>query len=744
MRAGLWIAVALLVALVFVLWRSGDAAPITDAAAAPHATPPAPEPAPSAVPAPAAPPRRAPTEPHLNGIRVRVLDAQGRPAASVPVVLFAQHKEAPQSVEHGETDAQGRVLLIPRHQKPKAWGHEATGYTVEVDLPLEPRVALALGREVPSDADIELRLPAGAQKWIEPLRVRVLDARDAPAAGLTVRLEGVVGKDTKEFARADTAATGIALLPRRPPPKWGDHLALMGLRHTMRVSCDVPAGEPVRAAVAADAPTAELRLPPGGTVVAHVVDHLGRPVDGCLVRMWWRRVLDGPNARWERSTGSTQTTVQGDARFEYIGTGLELRLAATQQEPLAYATDVMMPGPTGDRDDVVATLRLDPPLPLLRGTLTDADGEPLADARFALAFRPWTPPRRSAQAGPAQVSWSYHSTDERGGFAIPYQPRDPVAGGRFAELQLRPPRSGPPPGWLDQFARVRLPNPLPTGGWSAGAVALQPFPVVVRGSTRREDSAPEPRARIRVEVPYGEPENTKWRNLNVRAVTSDADGRFEVRSTTRARRLRISAASYGKPKRTAASEIVTTGTRDVQLVMRAAAERPAPPATGMVGGNLVLPPGASYDRIVVHAMKGERRVQSERAFGTRWGLSLTSGAFTLRFLIEGARDPLLEIAGVVVRAGERCTDPRTTSVDLRPHVRLLRLRAGRPSGGVWRESHLALSCERMQQSFKTDDEGRAAELVPAAAAGFVLANGEHRSAPFDWRDGEQLVVLAER
>jgi len=168
-------------------------------------------------------------------------------------------------------------------------------------------------------------------------------------------------------------------------------------------------------------------LGPTYTLAGTVVDGQGRPVEGADVRvetpdLAWSLYLDPRHRAEGRVTGA-------DGRFRIVGLDPRYILAVVVTHPryAPIAVDITAPsGPRGTEPGQVATVRLTLPRgAVLRGTVADLAGRPVAGARVALASD------RLHQGAPTDPQLDHAvpstaTTDDDGAFRIEGLPPGPA------------------------------------------------------------------------------------------------------------------------------------------------------------------------------------------------------------------------------------------------------------------------------------------------------------------------------
>ncbi|MEM7203235.1 MAG: hypothetical protein AAF628_23435 [Planctomycetota bacterium] len=581
------------------------------------------------------------------------------------------------------------------------------------------------------------------------LLVHVVDPHGEPVADVTVVLECVYDDGVQALASGASGPDGIVHLPRE---RCGG-TKLVRKRHALgfvqtarvtlphdaeqRVRVDLALGRALQRTITPQTEQVVLELPPLGTVAARLVDAENQPLAAGQLRLFWRRTGTGP---WHEDLRATVvTTPQGEEAWWRVGTGLDIQLRARPEDGLSYDdAQLQLAGPSEHGQRVEATVRLRPWRCVLRGTLADAAGRPVPEARFLVKLRRRARPAdRNGSTTPSQV---FGRTDAAGRFELDVSHFGSAGVGRVADVLLAGTRSGR--GLTDGafFARIPLPNPLPAHGLDCGNVTLGGVPLVADGQVIDETGRPVRGVLVYATGASATPVGAQSTAASA-SCTTDEKGHFELRNTafSGAVRLIVKRHSNAPPvlpsaERPLGELVIEAGSRDVRVTIA------RPPPRGRVAGSLALPPDAPMDDLHVVALAEAGAV--ELVSGRRdFEVKLPPGSADLQIRLRGASQLLREIPDIAVPPGEATRDPRLRDIDLRSAVRVLRLQVEGADGST-RQRHLTLRAGPRVVPFRTDHNGRARLLVAVDESEFVVAEDrECPSASFHWAHGEQRIIL---
>jgi len=530
----------------------------------------------------------------------------------------------------------------------------------------------------------------------DELCVLVLDASGRPAPGMPVLLTGDEGSSAR--AQVATDERGLARLPlgglRRVERAGG---SAEGFR--VRAVPSLPGAPELRLAhLPAPGETLELRLPPCGRLRVVLLGEDGKP---CLEPA----VLD------VRLTGADGKPTSRFQDFDHGRTemllepGLDLTLGAYRGDRgTRPAAPLELAGPRADGDVVEASLVLGQTWPRLAWRALDEEGRPLGGAtlRVRIDHSPLSPQLARVRADPdGRCELIVFGSDE---------PRGP----RPMELETdAPPRLG------EVSLAFELAHARTT---ELGDVVLQPGDgQLVVGGRVLVDGRPAPGAQVR----------TGWK-VSDRVVTSDADGRFELRAYHPPEGdLQLWAQLDGwvqeKPVR------VPAGSDGVVLELV---------ATAKVTWSVLLDPGRSENDVGVWLLDEERGVplilSPARA---------PPGTYRVLVTSKAGNFPLADLGLLRLEPGATLAPPQLASIDLRGALVTAGLRlldeAGQPLSGCHVELlpldpvELAGRPPPLLVSYRalTPKSGRLTLVVPPLAV-VVLPRG-YQPQPVTLREGLQ-------
>ncbi len=300
-----------------------------------------------------------------------------------------------------------------------------------------------------------------------------------------------------------------------------------------------------------------------------------------------------------------------------------------------------------------------PLAPVLVGRVLDPDGAPVTSTRLRLRMI------RTREDGVRTSSGSGTETDEEGRFRYVVNfDLDRVAGARFV-VAPEADRSSPT---LD--GEVRLPDELPPGETDLGDLVLGPLPLLVSGTVIDEAGNPIPEVWIEVAEEARHPqtgEHRAWFSESDLRTRADGEGRFAIHGRFEDDVLGLKPWHSGYSSEEHVP--VPVPATDVELVLRTG---------GDITGRILRDEGVNPNSIRIEAhpetaggTTGHRgRLDREDAFHIQ---SLLPGSYAVRFFVRHSKEPLVEVPGVHVRAGEVTEDPRLAAVDLRGGIHVIRL-----------------------------------------------------------------------
>ena len=686
----------------------------------------------------------APAEPPASGrLRARVRDGEGRPIEGVPVALFGLVDGRSLPAERVVTDGAGEARFELAFYDEKDQLPPAIVFSVGVQLPLDEPIGQELGTTLPEPGDservVELALTEAALAWLRPLRVQAVDPAGRPAVGLPLVFLSRHGAsdDTDDLGLAVTEPPdGIASFDRGEQIEGLFFARYLQLNPSHEVALRGPFLPEPAVAVPAE-PTDELlrlTLPPTGSVAVRALDAEGTPVrGGAIASLSWH-----PRGGGDRGGYLRQPIEDGEARFERVGLGLDLRVGASLDDGSVEAAAVDVAGPDAAGQVVAVEVPLGPALPVLVGRLVDEHGEPLAQQRFQLALYLRDPHPSNPEGGPRRIDYAFDGTDGEGRFRHPWAgklPGEPA----FFRVQEHYPRAGPPPGWIPRFADAPFPAAGSGGEWQLGDLELRDVPVVASGRVLDPGGAPVNQAWISARIPSGD----SWRNFNFVSTTgssrlaSDAQGRFAIRAIDVPQALRLSASRSGLG--TSPTLDVVPGAEGIELVLEP--EEDTALTRGSVYGSLRIDPDVPLLEIEV-ALQGPRGRRDTLPLGGVFRIDkLHPGSYRLELSTADTELPLHTIDGLQVRAGERCTDPRLQGIDLRGRLRTLALRLQTAPGEPLQRGSVRLEIGAEGDWVRTTEEGRLRALVRAEDHTITVRVQGYEPLVVNWGPEEQHLLL---
>src|SRR5436190_2579163 len=363
---------------------------------------------------------------------------------------------------------------------------------------------------------------------------RVVELSVAPDLEVTVRVVDGAGQPVPEVPVAldrwsgnQTDAAGLAvfthlqdIVDKDESGAWiardeGVRVAIPGLQH---VRATFPLLSPPKDPVT-------LVLPATGEVHVRVL-HPGREVESLDAELWIAPAHedDDVDLTWTR-----RADADGVVRFHCVALAPAFAVAAKAGD---FAMERTITGPSSTGQVVHATFELPDDAIALTGRIVTGDGVPIASQTTSIHFRL---PRSS---GTHQLK-----TDERGRFLW-----HPFGGGAAEELdEFRVEWDRGP---LDTVYGEVERRELRPGVNDLGDIRLVPLPLVVAGRFQFDRPAAHDHVVFQIESwPDGVASNdpAAWRAVSSLDEQQDADGRFVVRGTPPAGRLRIECGEYAKP-----------------------------------------------------------------------------------------------------------------------------------------------------------------------------------------------------
>lgn len=267
-----------------------------------------------------------------------------------------------------------------------------------------------------------------------------------------------------------------------------------------------------RAAPTAAAPRATIRL--------EVLDHLGAPAGGGFT-VTGREAVDYGAPIYTGPAPEPLVTAEvlgGLAEFE-VPEAMALELSVTQRDGLVHPAHASVDAlAAGEERRVVVRLR--PPLGFLVGVLVDADGKPSVDADISIAVH-FAPTEHTSSR-----------TDATGRFRVGFLPHP----GHPRTIDVEVGLGGVRESWgsVERYdlcatprARAVLNMPFGSETRDLGTLVLQPVPTLASGAV--VDEAGRPVAGVEVATAILGVFDSSHRDVPSLRVTTDAEGRFEIR-----------------------------------------------------------------------------------------------------------------------------------------------------------------------------------------------------------------------
>lgn len=375
----------------------------------------------------------------------------------------------------------------------------------------------------------------------------------------------------------------------------------------------------------------ELELPPCTELEVRVLSAEGQAIDfPALVRVAPRAAPD------DTGLSVALVTEQGLGVFRQIGPGLELTLSVHTIEGHDFEPLELESAATpGQRKTV--EIRLGSAGPSLLARLVSADGEPLASQRIATEFR---------SANGRTYYSSVIESDPEGRVRLPASLLGRRAG---YEVAFTAHEDSPE----ELVGSVPIPNVLPGGEHELGDVVLFGGQLLAAGKVLADDTGlPVAGAVVRAS---GRPPVGRSRSRVMGQALSAENGSFAIHGEASFDEVTLSVRNSELSLVEEANFV--TGTRGVVLRVRGA---------GGLAGNLLLPDGWYADFTNVRARQDPEqrwRYASIQRPGVFKIEGLAPGSYTVEARLDDQSDGV-EIAGVVVVAGELNHDPRLVDLDL--------------------------------------------------------------------------------
>lgn len=591
-----------------------------------------------------------------------------------------------------------------------------------------------------------------------PVAVLVVDSTGLPQPGVPVALVGHPSHGLIVYERGTTGPDGVARVPPLPQgraslgrDKLGGPAVYAALAIPLGESVEVPL-DPDRSQLS----RLELVLPPTGRVTVRLVASDEKPFLGAATVEL--RLKDLPREKWsENLPVLTAQTDGGIASFPFVGVTPRLSISVHPEDPTLHTAAATIEGPrTADRE-TTATVVCGALATFVTGRLVGSDSRPLANMRFSA----WIPqPPETSCTGNDPHGW-FRRTDADGRFELRFDVD--AATLTATELLLSVGRSGPgadtrAAGLLrgDDLA-VPLPVQVRMGSVALGDIVVPGFaalPVVATGRVVSDHGVPVPHAEIRV--------MRRWRSEWDHAYAlwevgrpAGADSRFELRGRAEGKNLGlIATGEFWICADPAPFEI---GARNVDVIVSRAGGLEGSvtglgkPISTLLRESpinvLVAGPGAgiaSRNQVRHGQSHGERcelEIEQDK-FATH---ELLPGTYSVQFGAPWDPKPLLEVAGIVVKAGEVTRDPRLQGVDLTRFMQKRIVTVVDDRGTTVASATVgvrdASDSSRGFTKFSTYPNGRAVVLTAVGAIDLVVAAEGHLAVTVPNVTGDTVVTM---
>ena len=510
--------------------------------------------------------------------------------------------------------------------------------------------------------------------------VRVVDESGRPVPGVEVELRSGAGSQARSIWSGTTAAPdGIAEL-RHFDVSVGKRLD-GGTRYVFSLA--IPMRAPPEVVLDVERfPTepVELVLPATGKLEVEVVDADGAPV--AIDRTVSAYGLDvDSSGRVERLAGFHRY-MRGASRatFPHVELGIELWVWL-QDDGAARGVELRLAGPSRPGQAVTARLEVGARYPTFAGKLVDSDGRAVRAPYVASSLTYEHPDYGEREMSPrAQL-------DEQGRFELPMS--NPAVAGSTCRVALITPTT---PGGGDVLSgSFEARAPVGDETVDVGTVVLRQSPLIAAGIVVDAAGVPIERADLQVAEKINQredPEDFNWSFASIGMGYTGADGRFEIRGLLEPGEYALWPRKNGYANRGFVR--FTAGTVGLELVL----DRPA-----SLAGSLLTRASFPAERLSV-ALVYPEATREQQAYA-RWGGDVqSSGSFGIEQLRPGVADfsvrasvhadALLTVAGVNIKPGEECRDPRLQSLDVRDLVRLVELEVVGEDGAPVERGHVRL------------------------------------------------------
>ncbi len=605
-----------------------------------------------------------------------------------------------------------------------------TGVANADDAPAPPE-----RRPVPADEGSALA-GHGAGIWV--FHTTFADGRPAPDVPLAVWQSRDAYHRTPIFT-GRTDASGVLRAPElpgraKPEAEFGSRFAVI---------VRVPAPRPVAAVLDVLAPPpgpVELVLPPVAPVAVELVDAHDVPVP-LTADLWVGARHAEPGGLLDERVPEFGDRVQrrrqagaGPVHFGLVATGgmigVSYRLAGVSGEaaPSSVTVDApWRPGPAASAGTTPETIRvrLDERFAVATGRVLGEGGKPASAHSFLIRSNlPTLPP----------IVWT-----AVGRFALLLH-RD-VHDCAF-DLQLRPEA---PAQSARNFAQWAVPEPPWGEVFDIGDARLSTGELALAGRLVDGDGTPIPHAQVWLAgSEHSDPDDSRaWRSLPIPDTHTDADGRFELRTGSRAAfvRARIGPIHGHLPS----SDVYPFATQGIEIAIEGE-------DTGDVEATFRVDRATSLEPIAatLEPSDGSMRRQYPQTLRGRppkvHFAAVKAGTYRLDVVwnLEPAMPPLATVDGIVVRAGSRADDPRLQDIPLAGDVMRFAIQLVDEHGQPLREANGLVLIDAPEADaswsvFARDGSIAFAAPVPRVTARVVVPGRRARTAVVS--SGESTIAL---
>jgi len=557
---------------------------------------------------------------------------------------------------------------------------------------------LELQRDRAEDPRVVLREEAA-------IDVRVRDDSGAAVAGIPVvagrQSAGHHGPAQVELFRARTDGEGRVTVPHAGWLVSQVHdVGWLPSSAFLFLSVDAVIGEPPQVKLdPKDLPeTAEMTVPPTGTVVVRAVRGGGEPFggEGLLMLELVQEESSGTTFRWrfERGTSlAVRRLAAGMARFRFVEVGprLSIRLNTLGFRAIREGFD----GPSSPGETVEHRIVVGDPVPTLSLVLLDEERRPLRNREVATL-----PLERSARSTyRTRTALRARAETDGEGRLVDFEltgspPDDGYLRRRFAVLFEDEARAGQP----EYEGRIDLPVGAWEGRIHGGELVLEQVPLLIAG--RVKDAAGQPVEGAVVNV------GSRRRFLS----HTPPDGSFVIHARTEEEPLRVRASKRGMARGETVE--VVPGARGVELVLR--------PAT-RVEGRVLLGEGVLPARVRILVESPGQSARTRIDEGGAFSFTASPGPATLRFLLVGRDEPVKILTDVEVVEG---TTTDVGTVDLRDRAFAVEVTARTPAGEAVPHATVLVRAPtdlEYRSAGATDPFGRCSVAVPSLPVEIAVA-----------------------